>query len=149
MQEVAESEEYNGKGKVKLLSRVRLFATPWTRPQEPTRFLCPWDFPGKNTGVGCHFLLQEIFPTQGLNLGLPHCRQTLYRLSYQGSIMVRGLQMGEAIRKWIRKWGKEALGWCCQVSEEILSHLWPTLPYAIPQFRITQCSTSLTMSTNY
>ena len=46
--------------------------------------LCPWDFPGKNTGVGCHFLLQEIFPTQGLNLGLLHCRQTLYRLSHQG-----------------------------------------------------------------
>ena len=44
-------------------------------------FLCPWDFPGKNTGVGCHFLLQEIFPTQGLNSGLPHCRQTLYHLS--------------------------------------------------------------------
>ena len=43
-------------------------------------FLCPWDFPGKNTGVCCHFLLQEIFPTQGLNPGLPHCRQTLYPL---------------------------------------------------------------------
>ena len=36
----------------------------------PTRLLRPWDFPGKNTGVGCHFLLQEIFPTQGLNLHL-------------------------------------------------------------------------------
>ena len=37
--------------------------------------LCPWDFPGKHTGVGCHFLLQGIIPTQGLNLGLlqwPH-----------------------------------------------------------------------------
>ena len=33
-------------------------------------FLCPWDSPGRNTGVGCHFLLQEIFPTQGSNLGL-------------------------------------------------------------------------------
>ena len=42
-----------------------------------------WDFPGKNTGVGCHFLLQGIFPTQGSNSGLPHCSQTLYRLSYQ------------------------------------------------------------------
>ena len=39
---------------------------------EPTRFLCPWDFPGKDTGVGCYFLLQEIFPTQGSNLGLTH-----------------------------------------------------------------------------
>ena len=53
---------------------------------QPTRLLHPWDFPGKNTGVGCHFLLQEIFPTQGLNPGLPHCRQTLYRLSHQGNL---------------------------------------------------------------
>ena len=36
----------------------------------PTRLLCPWTFPGKNTGVGSHFLLQEIFPTEGLNLHL-------------------------------------------------------------------------------
>ena len=35
-------------------------------------------------GVGWHFLLQRIFPTQGLNPGLPHCRQTLYHLSHQG-----------------------------------------------------------------
>ena len=55
---------------------------------QPTRFLCPWDFPGKNTGVGCHFLLQEICPTQGLNLGLPCCRQTLYRLNHQGSLLL-------------------------------------------------------------
>ena len=34
-------------------------------------------FPGKNTGVGCHFLFQEIFPTQGLNPGLLHCRYSL------------------------------------------------------------------------
>ena len=38
----------------------------------PTRLLCPWNFPGKNTGVGCHFLLQGIFLTKGLNLGLLH-----------------------------------------------------------------------------
>ena len=40
----------------------------------------PWSFSGKNTGVGCHFLLQGIFPTQGSNPGLHHCRQTLYPL---------------------------------------------------------------------
>ena len=40
-----------------------------------------------NTGVGCLFLLQGIFLTQGSNLGLPHCRQTLYRLSHQGSLL--------------------------------------------------------------
>ena len=44
-----------------------------------------WDFPGRSTGVGCHFLLHRIFPTQGSNPGLPHCRQTLYCLSHQGS----------------------------------------------------------------
>ena len=43
------------------------------------------DSPGKNTGVGCHALLQGIFPTQGLNPGLPHCRQILYWLNHQGS----------------------------------------------------------------
>ena len=43
------------------------------------------DFPGKNIGVGCHALLQGIFPTQGSNPGLLHCRRILYRLSHQGS----------------------------------------------------------------
>ena len=41
------------------------------------------DSPGKNSGVGCHSLLQGIFPTQGLNPGLPHCRQILYQLIHQ------------------------------------------------------------------
>ena len=39
------------------------------------------DSPGKNTGVGRHALLQEIVPTQGLNLDLLHCRRVLYHLS--------------------------------------------------------------------
>ena len=43
--------------------------------------LCPWDSPGKNTGVGCHALLQGIFPTQRLDPSLLHCRQVLYHLS--------------------------------------------------------------------
>ena len=38
---------------------------------DPARPLCPWDSPGKNTGVGCHSLLQGIFPTQGSNLRSP------------------------------------------------------------------------------
>ena len=53
---------------------------------QPTRLPRPWDSPSKNTGVGCHFFLQRIFPTQGLNPGLPHCKQTLYRLSHQKSL---------------------------------------------------------------
>ena len=59
-------------------------------PMEPTRLLHPWDFPGKSTGVGCHFLPQGIFLTQGSNPDLPHCRQTLYHLSYQGSPAHKG-----------------------------------------------------------
>ena len=42
---------------------------------QPARLLCPWDFPGKNTGVGCHFLLQGILLTQGWNPGLLHCQE--------------------------------------------------------------------------
>ena len=42
------------------------------------------DSPGRNTGVGCHALLQGIFPTQGSNPDLPHCRRILYQLSHQG-----------------------------------------------------------------
>ena len=53
----------------------RLFITPWT---VPTRLLCPWDFPGKNNGLDCHFLFQSIFPTQGSNLCLLHCWLILY-----------------------------------------------------------------------
>ena len=54
-------------------------------------FLCPWNSPGKNTGVGSHSLLQMIFPTQGLNLGLPHCRQILYHLNHQGKLNLQCL----------------------------------------------------------
>ena len=54
-----------------------------THGLQPIRLLRPWDSPGKNTGVGCHSLLQGIFPTQGPNLGLLHCKQILYCLSHQ------------------------------------------------------------------
>ena len=55
----------------------------------PPLLLCPRDFSGKNTGVGYHFLLQGISPTQGLNeclLYLLHCRRILYPLSHQRSL---------------------------------------------------------------
>ena len=55
---------------------------PWTVTHQAPLSL---EFPGKNTGVGSHSLLQGIFPTQGSNLSLLHCRQILYRLSHQGS----------------------------------------------------------------
>ena len=54
----------------------------WHRGLEPTRLLCPWNSPGKNTGVGCHSLLQGIFLTQQLSPHTLHCKQILYLLSH-------------------------------------------------------------------
>ena len=58
---------------LELLSHIQLFVTPWTIAGQ-ARFLCPWDIPVKNTGVGCCFLLQGIFMTHGLNSSLLHWR---------------------------------------------------------------------------
>ena len=51
----------------------------------PSGLYSSWNSPGQNTGVGSPSLLQGIIPTQGLNPGLPHCRQILYQLSHKGS----------------------------------------------------------------
>ena len=51
------------------------------------RLLCPWGSPGKDTGMGCHALLQGIFPTHRLNLCLLHCSRVLYCLSHPGSLL--------------------------------------------------------------
>ena len=66
-----------------LLSCVRLLASPMDHSLPGTSV--HGDSPGKNTGVGYHFLFQGIFPTQGSNPCLPHSRQILYHLRHQGS----------------------------------------------------------------
>ena len=68
------SESWGKQYRLSCFSHVRLFATLWTVTHQAPLSL---DFPGKNTGVGCHFLLQGIFLTQGLNLSL------LYLLHWQ------------------------------------------------------------------
>jgi len=55
------------------------------------------DSPGRNTGVGCHALLQGIFPTQGLNPCLLHCRRILYRLDNQQKVV-------EWMTEWMHEW---------------------------------------------
>ena len=65
------------------LSPYHLGSPIFPHGRQPTRLLCPWDSPGKNTGVGSLSLLQGIFPTQGPNLALLCGRQILYRLSHQ------------------------------------------------------------------
>ena len=79
-----------------MLSPVRLLATPWD--SSPPGSSVHGDFLGKNTGVGCHSLLQRIFLTQGLSPGLRHSRQILYHLSHQGSPTVIKEQQG--IHSW-------------------------------------------------
>jgi len=79
----------------------RLFATP--RTVACTKLLRPWDFQGKSTEVGCHFLLQGIFPTQGMNPGLSNCGQTLYHLSHQEVDQYIYTKHREKI-KWIPGW---------------------------------------------
>ena len=54
------------------------------RGLQPTRLLCPWDSPGKSTGVGCHFLFQRTSPTQGQNPGLLHWQADSSPLSHLG-----------------------------------------------------------------
>ena len=72
----------------------------------PTRFLCPWDSPGKNTGEGCHSLLWGIFLTQGSNPGVQHCRQILYHLSHHE---VNIIQL--PILQHLRRHNKEKVTW--------------------------------------
>ena len=72
----------------RMLSRLVISDSLQPHGLQPTRFLCPWSFPGKNTGVGCHFPLQGIFLTKGLNpclLSLLYWWVDSLPLSYQGS----------------------------------------------------------------
>ena len=58
------------------------------QPHAHVSLLCPWNSPGKNTGVDCHSLLQGIFLTQGSNPGPLHCRQIIYHLNHQESPLI-------------------------------------------------------------
>ena len=71
--------------KVNVLSCSVMLDSLWPHGLQPTKFFCPWNSAGKNTGVGSHSLLQGIFLTQGSNACLLHCRQILYCLNHKGS----------------------------------------------------------------
>ena len=57
---------------------------------QPHGLCSPWNSSGQNTGMGSHSLLQGIFPTQGSNPGLPHCKQILYQMSHKGCLKILG-----------------------------------------------------------
>ena len=86
---------YESERKWKLLSHVRHFATHG--------LYSPWNSPGQNTGVGSPSFLQKIFPTQGSNPGLLHCRRILYKLSHQGSPEEGINKQKEILCSWIRR----------------------------------------------
>ena len=107
-------QEYSRVVKVKVIQLCLTLCNPMDC--SPPGSSVHGDSPGKNTGVGCHTLLQEIFPTQESNPGLPHCRQVLYCLSHQGN---------SRILKWIAypfsressqprdRTGVSCIAWCC------------------------------------
>ena len=66
-------------------ARSVVFTSVQTHGLQSARLLCPWNFPDKNAGVGCHFLLQGTFWTQGSNLHLPHWQPDSLPLSHQGT----------------------------------------------------------------
>ena len=75
-----------------------------------TRLLFPWDFPGKNTGVGCHFFLQGIFPTQGRNLHLLHWQAGFLPLSHHRSPINKYIDVVLSVKIWL-VWFNHA--WTC------------------------------------
>ena len=96
----------------------------------PTRFLCPWNSPSKNTAVGSHSLLPGIFQTQGLNPGLLHCGWILYHLSHQGSSRILKWVVYPFSRRssWPRIWnvvscttGRFLTSWATRESVNIIS----------------------------
>ena len=96
---------------------------------QPARLLHPWDFPGKNTGVGCHFLLQGIFPTQGQNPDLPHCRQIVYCLNHQGSLKRWRIMCSNKFETFCEKksWTKTSLMLHCNSARELGDTCFPQL----------------------
>ena len=108
LSEVSQKDKYHD-----ITYAVRCLVTqscpPICNPMDrSTRLLCPWDSPGKNTGVGCHGLLQGIFPTQGSNLDLLHCQAESLPLSHLGSPICkvsasRYLTWG-CLSSWYRSW---------------------------------------------
>ena len=86
-----------------------VFDTLQLQRLQPTRLLCPWDSPGKNTGMDCHSLLQRIFSTQGLNPSLTHCRQVLHQMTALNTRVAK-----ETKERWVYKLakGKKPVMYC-------------------------------------
>ena len=112
-------------GEVAQRAQSLVFDSLQPRGLEPTRLLRPWDFPGKNTGVGCHFLLQGIFPTQvlrarlGMLLWRPKEEKPCNIWISTWQVSESGIYEGKG-RQYLlfdgagRKWGRKG---CCQTAK--------------------------------
>ena len=118
--------------KWKSLSGVWLFATPW--------LYSPWNSLSQNTRVGIPSLLQEIFPTQGLNLGLPHYRQILYQLSHKGSPLNI---------YWKKNWisGFITFFWVVESTLKTFCHFFTLILSGVKPFGLPLCNISRATST--
>ena len=96
----------------------------------PDGLCSPWNSPGQNTGVGSLSVLQGIFPTQGSNPGLSHCRQILYQLSHKGSPTIREWVTYPFSRRsfWPRNWtrvsciaGTFFTGWATREAQKYIN----------------------------
>ena len=93
-----------------LLNQVRLFVTPGTVTHQAQ--LCPWDFPGKNTGVGCHLLFHGIFLTQGRNPCLLHWQAYSWPLSHlEVQEFIQGIKRGWKALWVYSSWNINRTGW--------------------------------------
>ena len=109
----------------------------WTHGLYPARLLCPWAFPGKNTGVGGHFLLQGIFPTKGSKPHRLHCRQILYHWA-TGECPLSTFWGHNFFQSWIHLIHSEAvaLSW---------AHPHRHCPRRVSQFALGKCEKELSI----
>ena len=105
-----------------------VFNSVWPYELYPAGFLCPWDSPGKNTGVGYHALFQGIFPTQGSNLSLLHCKWILYPLSHLVSASSPGLWVIICISCSTTVVKKSKRGWMKLWHRALGAQWWPCVP---------------------
>ena len=83
---------------------------------EPARLVCPWDFPSKNTGVGCHFLLQGFFPTQGFN---PWVGKIPWRRKWQlAPVFLPGKSHGPRSLEDYSPWGHQRVGHDIEIDQQ-------------------------------
>ena len=116
-----------------VLTCISIFHSVGSDSLRPHALYGQWNSPGQNTGVGSLSLLQGIFPTQGSNPGLPHCRRILYQLSYEGSPLtcINTFKLSNSYYEMLflfpfYRWGKstERLSYWLKVTQLELGYKW-------------------------